>query len=76
MYVRVRAHPGAKKELLTRISETEFEIHVREPAERNLANGRIRTLLAQACGAREKGVQLVSGHRSSTKVFTIEEHSR
>lgn len=73
MYVRAHVTAGAKKELVKKISETEFDICVREPAERNLANGRVRILIAAQCGVREKDVRMVSGHRSPTKVFTVEQ---
>ncbi len=72
MYIRVRVTPGAKKERVTRVSETEFDIQVREPAERNMANGRVRTLVAIACGVPEKSVRILIGHHSTTKLLTVE----
>ncbi len=71
MYVRVRVQPGAKKEVFERISDTEFRIAVREKAERNMANGRVRELLARNYGLQEREVRLVSGHRSPHKIFDI-----
>jgi len=72
MYIRVRVTPGAKKEQVTKVNDTEFEMRVREPAERNLANKRVGKLIAEACGVSEKQVKLISGHRSPTKVFDVE----
>lgn len=71
MYVRVRVTPGARKERVERVAEAEYIMSVREPAERNLANTRVRILVANALGTRERDVRLVSGHRSPVKVFDV-----
>jgi uncharacterized protein YggU (UPF0235/DUF167 family) len=72
MYVRVHAVPGARKENVTKIDETTFNIKVREPAERNLANGRIRELLAREFRVSVPQVTMLTGHRSSSKMYSIE----
>jgi uncharacterized protein YggU (UPF0235/DUF167 family) len=72
MYVRVAVTPSAKKEKVTKISDTRFEMQVKEPAERNLANRRVRMLLAETLGVPEGKVQMVTGHRSSVKMFDID----
>lgn len=71
MYVRARVIPGAKRERVTTVSETEFEIVVKEPPERNLANRRVQTLIAEHLGVSAGKVRLISGHRSSRKIFSI-----
>lgn len=72
MFVRVHVVPDAKKEKVTKESDTVFQIMVKEPAERNLANGRVRQLLAEAFGVAVGKVQIVTGHRSPTKMFDVE----
>lgn len=72
MYVKVRVQPGMRKEKVDREKNGTFAIQTREPAERNLANARVRTLLAREYGVTEGAVRLVSGHRSPVKVFDIE----
>lgn len=72
MYVHVRAVPGAKKERVTKESDTEFYIEVREKAERNMANRRIMELLGVAFGVKTNQVKMVTGHRSPSKMFSIE----
>ena len=72
MYVRVAVIPKAKKEKVTKLSDTRFEMQVKEPAERNLANRRVRTLLAEAFNLPEGKVQMVTGHRSQTKMFDVD----
>lgn len=71
MYVRVTVRPGAKKEAIIRIDETTYSIAVREPAERNLANSRVREMLADELSVPVGKVQLISGHRSPKKIFSV-----
>lgn len=72
MYVRVHAVPGARKEVVTKVDETTFNIKVKEPAERNMANGRIRELLAREFGVPLPQVTMLTGHRSPSKMYSIE----
>lgn len=72
MYVHVRAIPGAKKERVTKVSPTEFQIQIREPAERNMANKRIIELLAYEFTTTPTQVKMLTGHRSSSKMFSID----
>lgn len=72
MYVQVTVTASAKKEVVTTVSPTRYDIRVKEPAERNLANRRVATLLAEACGVPPRAVKLISGHRSPRKIFSID----
>jgi uncharacterized protein YggU (UPF0235/DUF167 family) len=72
MYIRVHVVPGARKEKVTKMSDTEFTIVVREPRERNMANHRIRAVLAEIFNVPVTKVKLLTGHRSSTKIVDIE----
>lgn len=71
MRVRVRVHPGARRERMEEIKPGVFEVAVREEAERNEANERVRTLLARHFHVTLRAVRLVSGRRSSSKSFEI-----
>lgn len=70
-YVRVDVRPGAKKESVIQTDEKTYTIAVREPAERNLANMRVREVLAAELGLPTGKVRMVSGHRSTRKIFDI-----
>ena len=72
MYIRVKVFPGQKKELVKEVGENRLEIHVKEPAERNLANERVKELLAGRCGVSSKKVKLVNGHHHPVKLFSVE----
>ena len=72
MYVKVRVIAGAKKEAFEEMSKDHFKIAVREPAERNLANGRIIELVATHFCIPKNKVRIVSGHRSPSKILAIQ----
>jgi uncharacterized protein YggU (UPF0235/DUF167 family) len=72
MFVKVVATPGARKERITKVKETEFHIAVREPAERNRANKRILAILAEEYGISVAHVRLLTGHRSRAKMVVVD----
>lgn len=71
MYIKVKATPGAKKESITKVSEDTFKVSVKEKAERNMANSRIREVLAEYLALPLGKIRLVSGHHSPSKIFDI-----
>lgn len=71
MYLKVIAYPSAKKEAILKKKENCFEVRVKEPAERNLANDRIREVLAETFQIEPKVVKLISGHHSNRKIFSL-----
>ena len=73
MYVRVEAVPGAKKERVTKVDETKYKIEVKEPAERNLANKRIKVILSELLDVPPNQISLLTGHRSSSKIYSVED---
>lgn len=62
-----------RKERVTKLGLHAYEMVVRAPAERNLANERVRELLAQEYNVALRCIRIVTGHRSPSKVFTIED---
>lgn len=73
MYIRVRVKAGVRKEKITKTGETEWQMAVREPAERNLANARIKEILAQEYDVRVQDVRIVTGHHSPVKILDVPE---
>jgi len=71
MYVKVRVAAGVRKEKVTQIDDVTFEMFVKEPAERNLANKRIRTLLAEVYNVEKGKARIVTGHHSQSKIFNV-----
>ncbi|MEK7101010.1 MAG: DUF167 domain-containing protein [Patescibacteria group bacterium] len=72
MYVRVHAKPGSRKETVTHGKEGELFISVKEKAEGNQANKRLRELVALTYALPENKVRILSGHHSPVKLFTLD----
>ena len=72
MYVKVKVVPSSKKESFEKQSEDTFSVHVKEPAERNLANKRVVLLVSEHFGASRGKVRIVSGHRSRSKILSVD----
>ena len=71
MIVRVRVKADASRETMITISDKKMQIAVREPAEDNRANDRVRTMLAAHYGVTVREVRLLSGHHQPSKSFEI-----
>lgn len=71
MYIKVKSIPGAKEDKLEKIKADTFKISVKAKAERNLANQRIRGLLAEYFSVGPSQVRLIAGHHERSKIFDI-----
>ncbi len=71
MYIKVNVIPKSKREEIIKEKEGYYKISVREPAERNFANKRVRELLAKELGFPLAKVRLISGHHTPQKMFSI-----
>ena len=72
MYVRVQVKAGAKKESVIETDAKTFSIAVKEPAAQNLANMRVREVLARLFGVPVPAVRMISGHRAPRKIYDID----
>ena len=72
MYVKVKVLAGVRKEKVSRIDATNFEMYVKEPAKQNLANQRVREILANEMKVNPKKLKLVTGHHSPSKIFDVD----
>ena len=72
MYIKITVIPNAKKEIVKREDDT-FTISVKEPAKQNLANKRVREIIASEYNIPIGGVRLISGHRSPHKIIDVRE---
>lgn len=71
MLIKVKAFPGARKEKVVALGDHAYEMYVREPAERNMANNRFRQLVAVEYQVPLAQVRMQSGARSRSKVFVV-----
>lgn len=74
MYIKVKVTPNAKKESFVpeEGKENRFLASVREKAERNMANTRVREIVAKHFGIPIGKTRLISGHHSRTKMFSVD----
>lgn len=64
---------GAKKERVEELPKGRLKISVKEPAKQNLANRRVRELVATHLRLPVAKVRLLSGHTSPSKIFSVDE---
>lgn len=73
MYISVRVVAGAKVEKVEELPKGRLKISVKAPAERNLANKRVRELVAAHLHLPLAQVRLLSGHTSPSKIFSVDD---
>lgn len=71
MFIKVKVATSAKHESVKKISEDHYNISVKEPAERNLANKRICEIIAAELMINKGSVHIIKGHKSSSKILSI-----
>lgn len=71
MQIRVKVTTGAKKEILKKTSDNSFEISVKEKAERNLANKKVRELLSEHLSVPVRSIKMLTGHHSKGKILEV-----
>jgi uncharacterized protein YggU (UPF0235/DUF167 family) len=71
MYIKVKVTADAKKEKFEQKGDELFEISVKEKAKQNMANRRIQELIAGHFGIIKGEVKIISGHKSSSKIISI-----
>ncbi len=70
MYLKVFVTPGAKRERVEEKGET-LVISVREAAQGNQANARVRAIVAARFDVPFGKVRVLAGHRSRSKMLSI-----
>ncbi|OJI06854.1 MAG: hypothetical protein COX02_00705 [Candidatus Vogelbacteria bacterium CG22_combo_CG10-13_8_21_14_all_37_9] len=71
MYLKVRVIPDSKADLIEELKADLWRIYVREPAEHNLANQKVLSLVARQKGINPSSIRIVSGHHSRSKILSI-----
>lgn len=76
MYVAVHVYPGMRREKVTELEVHSYELILKEPAARNLANQRAREIIASMYGVGISQVRQISGHRSQRKIFSLPDDTK
>jgi uncharacterized protein YggU (UPF0235/DUF167 family) len=69
--VMVMVYASARKEAIQKTDEHEYTVFVREPAQRNMANTRVREIIAREYKVPASSVTILTGHHSPKKRFVI-----
>ncbi len=72
MYIKVRVVASARKEEITEESVDHFLIKVKEPAKQNLANTRVRQIIASRFNVPIPKVRVINGHHSPSKLLVVD----
>jgi uncharacterized protein YggU (UPF0235/DUF167 family) len=71
MYIHIRVLTNQKKELVEKISENKYRVHLRQKAERNMANDRILEIFSQLY--KNQKIRIINGAKEPTKLLSIED---
>ena len=71
MYIRVHVITSAKRESVQAEKPDVLNISVKEPAENNRANVRVRELVALRYAILPKDVRIIGGHHHTSKILLI-----
>ena len=71
MFIKLKVHPGSKADRVVRKAPDSFELWVKAPAERGLANAAAIRLLAAEINAEPKRILLIKGAQSPAKIVKV-----
>ena len=69
MYLKIKVFPDSRTERVEKVSEEEWKVWTKKPAERNLANERVLELVREEYP--NEAVRIVSGHQTPSKIVSI-----
>ncbi len=71
MQVKVKVKTGVRKESMSVVNDSVFTIAIKEPAEENMANRRVKALLAEYFEVEPSKIRLIAGHHAPNKTYTV-----
>ncbi|OGR45438.1 MAG: hypothetical protein A2X28_11050 [Elusimicrobia bacterium GWA2_56_46] len=71
MFYKLKVHAGAKRDKLLRKGPDSFELWIKAPAERGLANAAAVRLLAAEIKIEPKRILLIKGAQSPAKIVKV-----
>ena len=72
MIIKAKVRPNSKEERIERISDSEYKISVKEPAEDNRANIRVINMLSKELGVSHKNIK-IKNPTSRNKVIEVKD---
>lgn len=71
MFIKLKVHPGSKRDKLVKKAEDAYEIWTKAPAERGLANAAAIRALAGALVVNPGKILLIKGATSPAKIVKV-----
>ncbi len=71
MLIHIKIHPESSRDEVIGKSDHSYIVHVKEKAERNQANIKMRSLLATHFRVDLGKVKIVTGHHAGSKIIDI-----
>jgi len=72
MYIKVKVNTSSKREVIEEERPDHFTIGVKEPAKQNLANTRVRQIIADKFKVLISSVRIINGHHSPSKLIVVD----
>ena len=71
MFIKLKVHPGSKTEKIIKKAGDAYEIWIKAPPERGLANASALRALALALGVDAKKILIIKGAHSPAKIVKV-----
>ncbi|OIO05666.1 MAG: hypothetical protein AUJ52_13295 [Elusimicrobia bacterium CG1_02_63_36] len=71
MLIKLRVHPGSKKNAVERMAPDHFEVWVKAPAKNGLANRAVLELMGAELSVPAKRIRLIKGGSSPSKIIEV-----
>jgi uncharacterized protein YggU (UPF0235/DUF167 family) len=71
MYIQVKVFPSSPKEVIETVGQHRYRMFIRQPAQHNMANTRIKQILGNLYDKNPDAFQIISGSTGMSKVFKI-----
>lgn len=71
MFIKLKVHPGERRDKILKKAADAFEVWTKAPPERGLANASAVRLLAVELGVDAKRIMLVKGATSPAKIVKV-----
>jgi len=70
-FIKVKVHAGEKKQKILRKNEDSFELWIKSPAERGLANDEVLEIIAEQINIPKKKLRIIKGAKTPNKILEI-----
>lgn len=71
MFIKLKVHPGQRRDRILKKADDAYEIWTKAPPERGLANSSAIRLLSLTIGVEAKKIMLIKGATSPAKIVKV-----